>query len=134
MEEQQEGQMSSEEETYSGGKTTIAPDVLVTIARLATLRVGGVSRMANLPAAVNRFFQPSSGDGVNIEVKDDVVTMDLYVILKQDVNMRDISRMIQHEISRAISEMVGMQVGRINIHVEDVDYLPEQHQQNNAGA
>lgn len=134
LDEKQEGPLSPEDGLYAGGKTTIAPDVLVTIARLTTLRVEGVSRMANLPAAVNRLFQPNSGDGVNIDVKEDVVTLDLYVVLHQDVNMREISRMIQHEVARAISEMVGMQVGRINVHVEDVDYLPEQSQSSNPEA
>jgi uncharacterized alkaline shock family protein YloU len=44
------------------------------------------------------------------------------VILKNDVNMREVSRNIQHDVARAISTMVGMQVGRINIHIEDMDY------------
>ncbi len=130
MEDQREGQIINDEEGGTGGKTTIAPDVLVTIARFATLRVDGVSRMASIPATVNRLFQPGSGDGVSIDVKDEVVTLDLYVILKRDVNMLETSRLIQHEAARAISEMVGMQVGKINIHVEDVDYNSEQTQQN----
>jgi len=44
------------------------------------------------------------------------------VILKNDVNVREVSRMIQQEVNRAISEMVGMQVGRVNVHIEDIDY------------
>lgn len=36
-----------------------------------------------------------------------------------------VSRSIQHQISRAISEMVGMDVGKVNIHIEDIDYSPE---------
>ena len=34
------------ENTYSKGRTTIAPDVLLTTVRLTTLSVDGVSRMA----------------------------------------------------------------------------------------
>jgi uncharacterized alkaline shock family protein YloU len=54
-----------------------------------------------------------------------VVYADIYVILKNDVNVRDVSHNIQHEVSRAISEMVGMTVGRVNIHIEDIDYPME---------
>mgnify|MGYP006153302701 CR=1 FL=1 len=36
------------DESSSPDKTTIAPDVLVTIARLSALSVPGVSRMANV--------------------------------------------------------------------------------------
>jgi uncharacterized alkaline shock family protein YloU len=39
------------------GKTTIAPDVLVTIARLSALSVAGVARMSTAPIAVDRLFQ-----------------------------------------------------------------------------
>jgi len=119
----QEIQPIQTEEMYvSQGKTTVAPEVLLTIARLTTLNVPGVSRMSTLPASVNRLFQRGVGEGVAIEIKEDVVTIDLHIILKQDVNIRDVSRDVQYEVCRAISEMVGMQVGRINIHIEDIDY------------
>jgi len=54
--------------------------------------------------------------------------IDLYIVLKQDVNIREVSRTVQHEVARAISEMVGILVGRINVHVEDIDYSVEQNQ------
>jgi uncharacterized alkaline shock family protein YloU len=54
-----------------------------------------------------------------------VVNIDLHLILCKDVNIRDVSRQVQHNVARAISEMVGMQVGRVNIHIEDIDYSAE---------
>ena len=108
-------------ETYSPGKTTVSPDVLVTITRLSALSVPGVSRMAQVPGGVNRLFKRGSGDGVRIEVKDNVVTANLYLILKQHVNIREVSRNVQHQVARALQEMVGMDIGGIEIHIEDVD-------------
>ncbi len=107
------------------GKTTIAPGVLVTIARLTTLSVPGVSQLAVAPGEVNRFFKKGPNQGVKINVDNDVVNADLYVILKHDVNVRDVCHTIQHQVSRAISEMVGMEVGKVNVHVEDIDYSSE---------
>ncbi len=104
------------------GKTTIAQEVLLTIARLSCLSVDGVSRMANPPRTVSRILNKTNKDGVQVEVTEDTVYIDLYVILKNDVNVREVSRMIQQEVNRAISEMVGMQVGRVNVHIEDIDY------------
>lgn len=115
-----------EEDNPLEGKTTIAPEVLLTIARLTTLNVPGVSRLSNVPGGVNRFFHRGVGEGVRIDIKeDDIVYAELYVILKEDVNIRDVSRTIQRNVARAISEMVGMQVGRVNVHIEDVDYPVE---------
>src|SRR5687768_4115275 len=106
---------------YSPGKTTVAPDVLVTIARLSALSVPGVSRMAQVPGGVNRLFKRGSGDGVRIEVKDNVVTANLYLILRQHVNIREVGRNVQHQVARALQEMVGMDIGGIEIHIEDID-------------
>jgi uncharacterized alkaline shock family protein YloU len=104
------------------GKTTIAPDVLITIARLTALSVPGVSRLEPDPGDVNRLFKRGLNEGVKIEVENNAVYADLYVVLKRDVNVHDVSRTIQSQVARAISEMVGMEVGKINIHIEDIDY------------
>ena len=111
-----------EKNQKSYGKTTIAPDVLVSIAQLTTLSLEGVSRLTAAPMDVNTLFKKGIHEGVNISVEDNVVYVDLYVILKRDVNVRDVSHAIQNQVARAISEMVGMEIGRINVHVEDIDF------------
>jgi len=108
--------------TRPPGKTTIAPDVLLTIAKMTALSVNGVSRMSSISGGFNRLFKRGSGDGVRIEIENGTVFADLYVVLNKDVNIREVSRNIQHEVSRAISDMVGMDVGRINIHIDDISY------------
>lgn len=78
--------------------------------------------MSNLPGGVNRLFRRGHGEGVRIDILNDVVYADIHIVLEKDVNIRDVSRNVQQNVARAISEMVGMQVGRINIHIEDIDY------------
>ena len=112
-------------ETLSQGKTTVAPDVLVTIARFSALSVPGVSRMAQVPGGVNKLFKRGIGDGVRIQLEDNVVTANLYLILKQHVNIREVSRNVQHQVARALQEMVGMDIGGIEIHIEDIDVEEE---------
>ena len=110
------------EPVQPAGKTTIAPDVLVTIARLTTLGVPGVSRLAPTPDSMDRIFKKGANEGVIITVENNIVYVDLFVILQQDINVREVGRLIQNKVNRAISEMVGMEVGKVNIHVEDIDY------------
>ena len=109
-------------------KTTIAPDVLITIARLSALSVPGVSRMANVTGGVNRLFRRGIHDGVRIEVEDNLVVANLYLVVKKDFNLRDVSRNVQEQVTRALEEMVGMEVGSIEIHVEDIDYQGDEVQ------
>ena len=108
--------------TNLSGKTTIAPDVLITIARLSALSVPGVSHMAQVTGGVNRLFKRGIHDGVRIEVEDNVIVANLYLVLHKDVNIREVSRNVQGQVVRALQEMVGMDVGEVEIHIEDIDY------------
>jgi len=104
------------------GKTTVSAEVLMTIAKLSALSVPGVSQMAPISGGVNRLFKRGAGDGVRIETEENTVFADLHLVLKQDVNIREVSRNVQHQVARAIQEMVGMDIGHINIHIDDIDY------------
>ena len=104
------------------GTTTMAPGVLVTLARLTALAVPGVAAMATTPGGVNRLFRRGSGEGVSIQVEEDCVCVDLYLILDQDVNVREVSRKVQSDVARAIEDMVGMDVLRVDVHIEDIQY------------
>jgi uncharacterized alkaline shock family protein YloU len=104
------------------GKTTIAPEVLISIAKLTTLSTPGVVRIASTPREVTSWFKPGYTEGVIITVENDTVFADLYVILGSDVKVRDVCHLIQTNISRAIAESVGMEVGKVNVHVEDIDF------------
>ncbi len=109
----------------SSGKTTLTPDVLLTIARMAALEVKGVKRMAPIKGGVNSLFGRGN-DGIRIVVEDNNVYVDLYLVLESDVNIRDVSRTVQQTVGRAISEMTAMEVGHVNIHIEDIDYKTEE--------
>ena len=107
---------------YSYGKTTIAPEVLITIARMSALGVEGVSRFAPISGGLNRVFKRGPSEGVRAEIEDGLAYLDLYLILKQDVNVREVGRKIQQMVSRSVSEMLGIEVGHVNIHIEGIDY------------
>jgi uncharacterized alkaline shock family protein YloU len=109
-------------EDRTRGTTTIAPGVLVTLARLTALSVPGVAGMAQVPRAVNRWLRRGSGEGVRIEVSDDRVAVDLHLILRHNTNVREVSRKVQSEVARAVEDMIGMRVARIDVHVEDIDF------------
>jgi len=104
------------------GKTTVSPEVLTTIARLSALSVPGVNRIAGVSGGVNRLFKRGPSDGVRIEVQDNLVFADVFLVLKKDVNVREVSRNVQGQVARALQEMVGMDIGKIDIHIEDIDY------------
>lgn len=114
--------VTSHDEYITGpGITTIAPEVIITIARFSAMETPGVSRMHAVPGTVNR-FRRGSMDGVVLEVEEDTVSAELYIVVVDNVNLREVSRNVQRNVTRSISEMVGINVGRINVHIEDIDF------------
>jgi uncharacterized alkaline shock family protein YloU len=110
------------------GTVTIAPEVLVTIAQLTTQDIPGVREMSvDWTREVNRFFgNERIGDGVQIKVDGNQVVVDLFIVVEHDVNMLQLGRTAQAEVTRAIEEMVGMEIRAVNVHIEDVEYAPEE--------
>ncbi|HEY65339.1 MAG TPA: Asp23/Gls24 family envelope stress response protein [Caldilineae bacterium] len=107
------------------GKVIIAPDVLTTIVRLTALSQPGVRRMASVPNRLVRVLRGGNTDeGVYIDVAEDSVTVDVYVIADAGMNMRELGEALQREIARAIHDMVGMSVCRVNVHIDNVEFAP----------
>ena len=112
------------------GTVRISSQVLATIARLTTLSVPGVVRMfRDLTSGVDRLLRGrGAGDGVRVEVVDDAVSVDIFVIMAHEVNIHETGREIQARVSRAIKDLVGMPVLAVNVHVENVESVPEDDQ------
>ena len=108
----------------SGGKTTLTPDVFLTIARMSPLEVEGVHSMASVKGGLKGSLSRRI-EGVRMNIDDNTVFVDLFLILDSEVNIREVSRTVQLVVSRAISEMTGMDAGHVNIHIEDIHYKTE---------
>lgn len=100
------------------GKITIAPQVLLTTARLTALAVPGVARLI-APPGVGRVF---SSDGVRVHVVDDRVSVKIYVMTEPGANLLGIGRKIRSEVTRALENMVGVEVEAVDVYIEDVAY------------
>jgi uncharacterized alkaline shock family protein YloU len=103
----------------SQGTITIATTVLNTIARLTALSVPGVSRMGNNGQLLQ------SASGTNVKVVNSKVKADIFVVVRSDANFYETGQKIQQEVTRAIKEIVGMDVQSINVYIQDVEY-PQQ--------
>ncbi len=89
--------------------------------RLAALRVPGVIRMGNAPARVNRRLRRTPTErGVQALIEDQTVALDVYFVADADANLREVSSSVQRQVARDIGENLGMIVGAVNVHIEDV--------------
>jgi uncharacterized alkaline shock family protein YloU len=109
------------EQTRMPGQTTIAPEVLIDIIRLSALSVEGVSHLAGATGDINRIFSKSVGEGVQIVLEGDIVNTTIYLVVKEGYEVLPVAHAVQAGVGRAISEMVGMRAGNIDIHIEDIN-------------
>jgi len=102
---------------------TIAPSVLITTVQHAATQVEGVARMGTIPVKIGRVFRGRPmANGVVLEIEGNSVAVSAYLIVLQDVNVKEISKEVQRSVKRSIEELVGMDVTMVDIHIEDVDY------------
>jgi uncharacterized alkaline shock family protein YloU len=118
--------MNAEDPSHASesSRTTIAPTVLLTIARLTVLGVPGVARLAPVPGGFNRLFRRGVNEGIRVEVSGSTVELELHLILSGESNALEVAHRVQAEVARAVEETVGMPVSRIDVHVEDVAFGP----------
>lgn len=109
-----------EPETITGF-VTVEPVVLETIARLTTLGVSGVAGIAE--REVDRLLG-TTGRSVAVQVREGQVLVDLHILAGPDQSLLQLGRRVQHEVIRAVRQMIGMPVKAVNVHIEDVVYPP----------
>jgi uncharacterized alkaline shock family protein YloU len=109
------------------GRIEVAPEVLTTIARFATLNVNGVVKLCPGTAeGGHRFRRPTRHDGVLLHTHEGAVSFDIYVLMEPNVSLVEASRRLQSAVMEAIDTMVGVPVTAVNVHVEDVVYQQDE--------
>ncbi len=105
----------------SSGVIRVARQVLLTIIVNVALETPGVIRMAQGNDQWSRFLgREIPRQGVTLNIKDNIVSADLYIVVASGVNIVEVGSIIQAEVASAIEEMVGMQMREVNVYIQDV--------------
>jgi uncharacterized alkaline shock family protein YloU len=103
------------------GKVTIAPDVLVTIVQKTSMSEPGVAQLCdNVPGVKRLLGIHTVSRGVGVSVEGNSVAVNVYLVARRGVDLLEMGRNLQHEITRAMQDIVGMQVREVNIHIDDI--------------
>jgi uncharacterized alkaline shock family protein YloU len=94
----------------------------MTIARKAALAVPGVKAVGRPATGRSLASGGRLGAGARLVVHDGLITGDMFLVIRAGVNVREVCREVQNQAARALQEMAGMTVARLDIHVEDIAY------------
>ncbi len=101
----------------------LSQDVLYGIAHLALEQVDGVSPVAP-PPRVGEILTGRRAKGIRIDRADDGVDIVLNVVVRYGLAIPEAARQAQKTVREAVTSMTGLEVRRVEVHVEAVA-LPE---------
>jgi uncharacterized alkaline shock family protein YloU len=61
---------------------------------------------------------------VRLETRGEEVSAELFLVLHPEGDAREVARKVQEAVGRAITEIIGMRVGEVVVHIEDIAPLP----------
>jgi uncharacterized alkaline shock family protein YloU len=103
------------------GRIEISPHAIATIAGDAVLRCYGVVGVAskNLIGGLADLLQPDRwGRGVEVQVRDGQVSVDLYVIVQYGTRISEVAHGVQNSVRYALEQALGIPVAEVNVHVQ----------------
>ena len=105
------------------GEVKIADEVVAIIAGLATREVEGVSSMAGniTNEIVSRLGMKSLSKGIQVEVSDNEVMVDVAINIAYGYSIPDVSTKVQEKVKTTIESMTGLEVAKINVRIASVD-------------
>src|SRR5947207_15678884 len=84
------------------GVVRVARQVLLTIVTHTALQIPGITRMAYKDDSWSRFLNREiPRQGVALTVKDNIVSVDLYLVLAAGVNIVEVGTAVQQEVGSA---------------------------------
>lgn len=110
------------------GNIKISVDVVSTIAGIAAMQTKGVAGMYSSFAGgiVEKISaKKSPSKGVKVEMSENIVKIDLYIVVEYGVRIPELAWEIQESVKNNAETMTGLKVEKVNIHIEGVRFPEE---------
>ncbi len=109
------------------GEIRIADEVIVTIAGFAATEIKGVSGMSGgfVDDIVEILGKKNLSKGVKVDILDNGIAIDLYLIVDYGIKIPDIAWEIQDNVKTTLECMLNMNVHDVNIHIQGVNFVKE---------
>ncbi|MCA9464746.1 MAG: Asp23/Gls24 family envelope stress response protein [Nitrospira sp.] len=136
MADTKDSQRSTSELITKEGKTSISNEVVTKIVALATKEIAGVHEMGTLGfgdaltgLAQRAVKSGQSTQGVNVEVGEREVAVDIKVVVEYGVSIPQIATAIRRNIASRVNTMTGLIVKEVNIDVTGLHFMEEVKEQ-----
>lgn len=123
-----ENQLLNVGEGSTLGNVEIAPEVIEVIAGIAASEVSGVAQMrGNFATGVaERLGKVNHGKGVKVELAEDGIIIDIYVVMDYGISIPHTAQKIQDNARQALMNMTALEIKEINVHIVGVQMDPKE--------
>lgn len=120
-------QQTFEMEEHELGKVEISPEVIEVVSSIAAMEVEGVASMQGsfTTGVAERLGRHNPGKGVKVELLEEGVAVDVYVLVNYGVSILEVGQQIQDNICQALRTMTSLEVSAANIHVVGIQFEPK---------
>lgn len=113
------------------GNVSFANDVIATIAGLATVEIEGIAGMSGgfSGGLAELLGRKNLTKGVKVEVGKEECAIDLYVVVDYGSDIPAMCKKIQTNVKKAVETMTGLRVIETNIHIQGVQIIKEEKEE-----
>ena len=113
------------------GHVRISDEVVGVIAGIAATEVEGVAGMSGgfVGGLTEMLGKRNLAKGVRVEVGEREAAIDLYIIVEYGVRIPRVAQQVQENVKQAVESMTGLEVVRVNIHIQGVAFPSEERTQ-----
>ena len=101
------------------GGTKISNDVISVISGMAVKEIEGVYSLAEDKES-EVYSNKMLTKGISIELKDEIITVYLNIIVEYGYDVNNVAREVQLKIKDALENMIGFKVASVNVNVSGV--------------
>jgi uncharacterized alkaline shock family protein YloU len=105
------------------GKVEVSPTAIASLASQTVLECYGVVGMAtkDLASGIVEILQPASHRrGVQVQVADNRIIVDLYVVMEYGIRITTVAKNIQSAVKYTLGKALGIPAVVVNVHVQDL--------------
>jgi uncharacterized alkaline shock family protein YloU len=110
-------------EQSSLGKIEVTQTAIASLASQAVLECYGVVGMAvkDLASGIVQILAPASHRrGVNVQIVDGEIVIDLYVVIEYGTRIAMVARNMQSAVKYTVERALDVPVTAVNVHVQDL--------------
>lgn len=112
------------EKNENNNQVKIAKEVISNIACMAATEVKGVAFLSDnvlTSEIIGRFGIKNLAKGIRVDIEEDGVSCDMSFAIEYGCSIPVVSKQVQDRVAAAISDMTGLTVKEINVHIVGIN-------------